>query len=59
VVGYELYQQALTGGQFTFAIDWVSIAIVGLGAFAATLLSVIPAARGASKVALAEVLRFE
>jgi putative ABC transport system permease protein len=59
VVGYELFQQALSGGQFIFVIDWTSITIVGAGAFAATLLSVVPAARGASKVAPAEVLRFE
>jgi hypothetical protein len=32
---------------------------LGLAAFLATVLCVVPAARGASKVAPAEVLRFE
>jgi len=40
-------------------IAWVPIIGLGLAAFLATVLCVIPAARGASKVAPAEVLRFE
>jgi ABC-type antimicrobial peptide transport system permease subunit len=42
-----------------FVISWVPIFVFGLAAFLATVLCVIPAARGASKVSPAEVLRFE
>ena len=38
-----------------FVIAWVPIVALGLAAFLATVLCVIPAARGAAKVAPAEV----
>jgi len=59
VVGYQLWNVALQSQDFVFVIDWQSIIIVGVLAFLATMLSVLPAARGASKVSPAEVLRFE
>jgi len=59
LVGYELWVESLKDMDFVFIIDWQPIVIVALLAFAATMLSILPAARGASKVAPAEVLRFE
>ena len=59
IVGYELYDIGFRSMGFDFVIPWEPLLIVGLGAFLATLLSVLPAARGASKVSPAEVLRFE
>jgi putative ABC transport system permease protein len=58
-VGYTVYLEAFQGIGYDFVIPWVEIVVVGIGAFLATLLSVFPAARGASKVSPAEVLRFE
>ncbi|HSV42709.1 MAG TPA: FtsX-like permease family protein, partial [Methanomassiliicoccales archaeon] len=60
-VGYDMYQTAFSGGdyQFDFVINWVPIVLIGAGAFIATLLSVYPASRGASRISPAEVLRFE
>ncbi|MBN1110084.1 MAG: ABC transporter permease [Methanomassiliicoccales archaeon] len=59
VVGYQLWVESLEGQDFIFVIDWFPILIVALLAFLATMLSILPAARGASKVSPAEVLRFE
>ncbi|OPY31764.1 MAG: macrolide transporter ATP-binding /permease protein [Methanomassiliicoccales archaeon PtaU1.Bin124] len=61
IVGYDLYQTAFANSSFDFqfVINWVPITLISLGAFLATLACVYPAARGASKVSPAEVLRFE
>jgi putative ABC transport system permease protein len=59
IVGYSLWESAFQPMDMDFVIAWGSIAFVGLAAFAATLLCVLPAARGASRVSPAEVLRFE
>ncbi len=59
LVGYQLWVESLKEMAFIFVIDWLPILAVGLLAFAATMLSILPAARGASKVSPAEVLRFE
>jgi putative ABC transport system permease protein len=59
VVGYQLWQTSLEPNGFVWTLDLWPIFIVGVLSFAATLLSVYPAARGASKVAPADVLRFE
>lgn len=59
VVGYELWGSAFNDMGIDFMVPWAPILLVGLGALAATLLTVLPAARGASKVSPAEVLRFE
>jgi putative ABC transport system permease protein len=59
VVGYDIWSLYLNGMGMDFVIAWVPILGLGLAAFLATVLCVIPAARGASKVAPAEVLRFE
>ena len=59
VVGYDIWDLFLKGMGMDFVIAWVPIVALGLAAFLATVLCVIPAARGASKVAPAEVLRFE
>lgn len=59
LVGYQLYVEALRSMDFVFVIDWPPILLVAIMAFLATMLSILPAARGASKVAPAEVLRFE
>lgn len=59
LVGYQLYVEALESMDFIFVIDWQPILIVAVLAFIATMISILPAARGASKVAPAEVLRFE
>jgi putative ABC transport system permease protein len=61
VVGYELFTETLTSDvyDFEFVINWRPIVIIGIGTLVATLLCVYPAARGASKVSPAEVLRFE
>ena len=58
-VGYTVYLEAFQELGYDFIIPWLDIIVVGVGAFLATLLSVYPAARGASKVSPAEVLRFE
>lgn len=58
-VGYTVFLEAFEDLGYDFIIPWLDIAVVGAGAFLATLLSVYPAARGASKVSPAEVLRFE
>lgn len=59
LVGYQLWVESLQSQDFVFVIDWQPILIVGGLAFLATMLSILPAARGASKVSPAEVLRFE
>ncbi len=59
LVGYQLYVEALESMDFVFVIDWKPILVVAALAFLATMLSILPAARGASRVAPAEVLRFE
>jgi len=59
VVGYQLWEVSFKANGFILVIDWVPILFVALLAFLATVLSVYPAARGASKVTPAEVLRFE
>ncbi|NLX47064.1 MAG: FtsX-like permease family protein [Euryarchaeota archaeon] len=59
LVGYQLWAESLEAMEFIFVIDWQPIVTVALLAFAATMLSILPAARGASKVSPAEVLRFE
>ncbi len=59
LVGYQLYVEALRSLDFVFVIDWQPILLVAVLAFLATMLSILPAASGASKVAPAEVLRFE
>ncbi|NLT36628.1 MAG: FtsX-like permease family protein [Methanomassiliicoccus sp.] len=58
-IGYTVYLEAFEELGYDFVIPWVEIIVVGIGAFLATLLSVFPAARGASKISPAEVLRFE
>lgn len=58
-IGYTVYLEAFRGIGYDFVIPWAEIILVGAGSFAATLLSVFPAARGASKVSPAEVLRYE
>jgi len=59
VVGYQLWQSSLQANGFAWTFDALPIIEVGLIAFVATVLSVYPAARGASKVSPADVLRFE
>jgi putative ABC transport system permease protein len=59
IVGYQLWESGFRDMEFDFIIAWGPILLVGGLAFVATLLSVYPAARGASKVSPAEVLRFE
>ena len=59
VVGYELWLTSLEPNGFTWTLDVWPILLVGALSFVATILSVYPAARGASKVAPADVLRFE
>jgi putative ABC transport system permease protein len=59
VVGYQLWENSLSDIGIGFVLPWRSILMVGGLAFLATLLSVYPAARGASKVSPASVLRFE
>jgi putative ABC transport system permease protein len=59
VVGYELWQTSLQAEGFTWVLNIWPILGVAFLAFLATVLSVYPAARGASKVSPAEVLRFE
>jgi putative ABC transport system permease protein len=59
VVGYQLWETSLQSSGFTWVLDLWPILFVGLLSFGATILSVYPAARGASKVSPAEVLRFE
>ena len=59
VVGYELWLTSLEPSGFLWTLDVWPIFLVGALSFVATILSVYPAARGASKVAPADVLRFE
>jgi putative ABC transport system permease protein len=59
IVGYELWMTSLQAEGFVWVLDIWPILAVALLSFAATILSVYPAARGASKVSPAEVLRFE
>ena len=59
IVGYELWMTSLQAEGFVWVLDLWPILFVAFLSFAATILSVYPAARGASKVSPAEVLRFE
>jgi putative ABC transport system permease protein len=59
VVGYQLWLTSLEPSGFVWTLDVGPILLVGALSFLATILSVYPAARGASKVAPADVLRFE
>ena len=59
VTGYLLWDSGFSAMDIGFMIPWGPILAVGVASFAATLLTVLPAARGASKVSPAEVLRFE
>jgi ABC-type antimicrobial peptide transport system permease subunit len=59
ITGYQLWESAFQDMGIGFLIPWWPIVMVGGLAFIATLLSVYPAARGASKVSPASVLRFE
>jgi len=59
IVGYELWLTSLQAEGFVWFLDIWPILFVAFLSFAATVLSVYPAARGASKVSPAEVLRFE
>ena len=49
-IGYTVYLEAFEELGYDFVIPWVEIVLVGIGAFLATLLSVYPAARGASNI---------
>jgi putative ABC transport system permease protein len=59
VVGYQVHLMAFNDMGYVFVVEWVPILTVCVLAFAATVLCVFPAARGASRVSPAEVLRFE
>jgi len=59
VVGYELWLTSLEPIGFVWTLNVWPILLVGTLSFVAAILSVYPAARGASKVAPADVLRFE
>jgi putative ABC transport system permease protein len=59
IVGYQLWDTGFQSMGIDFVLAWEPILLVGALSFVATLLSVYPAARGASKVSPAEVLRFE
>jgi ABC-type antimicrobial peptide transport system permease subunit len=59
VVGYQIWDTGFRAVHFPFLIPWEAILLVGVGTFVATMLVVVPAARGANKVSPAEVLRFE
>ncbi len=59
VVGYHLWDTGFKAVNFPFVIPWEAILLVGIGTFLATMLIVVPAARGANEVSPAEVLRFE
>ena len=59
IVGYQLWDTSFSTMGLDFVIAWEPILLVGALSFLATLLSVYPAARSASKVSPAEVLRFE
>jgi putative ABC transport system permease protein len=58
-VGYAVYLEAFKELGYDFVVPWLDITAVGAGTFLATLVSVYPAARGASKVSPAAVLRYE
>lgn len=59
VTGYLLWDGGFSTMGIDFFVPWEPILFVGAASFVATLLTVLPAARGASKVSPAEVLRFE
>ncbi len=59
LVGYQLWLVTLKDSGFSFVLDWWPIIFIDGLALAATLLSVYPAARGASRIPPADVLRFE
>jgi putative ABC transport system permease protein len=59
IIGYQIHLMAFQSMGYAFVIDWFPIIAVCLLAFLATVLCVFPAARGASRVSPAEVLRFE
>jgi putative ABC transport system permease protein len=57
VTGYRLWLGSFH--DVTFEIPWATILFVAVGSLAITLVSIFPAARGASRVCPAEVLRSE
>ncbi len=59
MVGYIIYLEGFQQGGVGFLIPWWELLLLSVGVLVATLLSILPASRGASKVAPAEVLRFE
>ena len=58
-IGYFLFIDSFEAEGATFEIPWLSLLFISVGVIIATLLSIYPAARGASKLAPAEVLRYE
>ena len=59
LVGYQLWIVTLKGSGFSFYLDWWPILLIDMMALITTLLSVYPAARGATRISPSEVLRFE
>jgi len=59
IIGYQLWDGGFSSMGIDFMVPWEPILLVGVLSLAATLLTVLPAAWGASKVPPAEVLRFE
>jgi putative ABC transport system permease protein len=59
ITGYQLWETSFNTMGIDFVIAWEPILLVGVLSFLATLLCVYPAARSASRVSPAEVLRFE
>jgi putative ABC transport system permease protein len=59
LVGYQLWIVTLKDSGFSFYLDWWPILLIDVLALVTTLLSVYPAARGATHIAPADVLRFE
>jgi len=59
IVGYSVWDSGFREEGASFIIPWFPILFVDLLAFLFTLVSIYPAARGASKVSPAEVLRFD
>ncbi|NLI73937.1 MAG: FtsX-like permease family protein [Euryarchaeota archaeon] len=59
ITGYLLWDGGFSAMGIDFMIAWKPILLVDAIALLATLVTVIPAARGASRVSPAEVLRFE
>jgi putative ABC transport system permease protein len=59
LVGYQLWLVALKDSGLSFSLDWWPILMIDLVALAAVIASVYPAARGANRIAPADVIRFE